>query len=231
LDSPSTPGQIVGRNVRAVREEQLLSQRELAERSGVAKITIATLELGRSAHPRRRTVEKLAGALSIPVDELLGEDLSRPKGEAPPLQRTLFNGLGEERRGDVTEALGNYILARAEKREREIEDPQSPYFRTATAAALWLSELNDEARMWSDWLMENASILAPPPANELEAWRNAFELTGALLVFYGLAEQAEQRIAQLNDVPDELARKRLANTTTAAQVGRRRIDQLRAANG
>jgi transcriptional regulator with XRE-family HTH domain len=96
-----TPGQIVGRNVRAVRDEQLLSQRELAERSGVAKITIATLELGRSAHPRRRTVEKLANALSVSADTLIREDLTRPKAEAPPAQRTLFNGITEGRREPV----------------------------------------------------------------------------------------------------------------------------------
>jgi transcriptional regulator with XRE-family HTH domain len=98
LDSSTTPGQIVGRNVRAVRAEQLLSQRELAERSGVAKITIATMELGKSARPRRRTVEKLADALGVSAEDLIREDLTRPKAEAPPLQRTLFNGLTEERR-------------------------------------------------------------------------------------------------------------------------------------
>lgn len=99
VDHPTTPGQIVGRNVRAAREEQLLSQRELAERSGVAKITIATMELGKSAHPRRRTVEKLASALGVPVEDLIREDLTRPKAEAlPSLEPTLFNGLAEERR-------------------------------------------------------------------------------------------------------------------------------------
>jgi transcriptional regulator with XRE-family HTH domain len=94
-----TPGEIIGRNVRAVREGQLLSRPDLAARSGVAKPTIAALELGMSAHPRRRTVEKIAGALGVPVEDLIREDLTRPKSEAPPsLEPTLFNGLKEERR-------------------------------------------------------------------------------------------------------------------------------------
>jgi transcriptional regulator with XRE-family HTH domain len=97
-DDPTTPGEIVGRNIRAARERQLLSQRELHERSGVAKITIATLELGRSAHPRRRTVEKLADALGVPVEELMSTEPPAPKGPAPPSQdlRLFNNGILEK---------------------------------------------------------------------------------------------------------------------------------------
>ena len=104
-DDPTTPGEIVGRNIRAMREGQLLSQRELAERSGVAKITIATMELGRSAHPRRRTVEKLAVALGVPVEELMSAEPPAPKAPAPPSQRSFENHLDEERR----EAEERYI--------------------------------------------------------------------------------------------------------------------------
>jgi transcriptional regulator with XRE-family HTH domain len=98
LDSPTTPGQIVGRNLRAVRARKLFSQRDLAERSGIAKITIATLELGKSAHPRRRTVEKLARALDVPVEDLLSEEPPSPKAESRSSLEPTFNDLLAEER-------------------------------------------------------------------------------------------------------------------------------------
>ena len=116
-DDPTTPGEIVGRNIRAVREAQLLSQRELAERSGVAKVTIATMELGRSARPRRRTVEKIANALGVPVEELMSAEAPTPKQPAPPSpEQPSFNGLLDEerRRAQLEEIRESYREEREE---------------------------------------------------------------------------------------------------------------------
>ena len=55
--------------LRELREEQVLSLRELEERSGVSYSTIWRIEDGRQgAHPR--TVRKLAAALGVPPSEL-----------------------------------------------------------------------------------------------------------------------------------------------------------------
>ncbi len=153
---------MIGRNVRAVREAQLLSRTDLAERSGVSKAGIDHLERGLSARPRRRTIEKIADALDVPVDELLSEEPIRPKASTPPAQPS-FNGLlEEERRGSVADALIDYARRRAEDRDRQARDPDSPYFRTAATAEAWIADLRQEMRTWGGWLSDYAPVLLPP---------------------------------------------------------------------
>ncbi|MDG4778779.1 GNAT family N-acetyltransferase [Micromonospora sp. WMMD961] len=52
----------LGRALRALRRRADLSQRELAERSGVPQPTLARIESGRAVDPRFRTVERLVRA-------------------------------------------------------------------------------------------------------------------------------------------------------------------------
>jgi transcriptional regulator with XRE-family HTH domain len=57
--------------LKELRTKQFLSIRELAEKAGVSPTTVAEIESkGRDAHPR--TVRKLADALGVAPDELLG---------------------------------------------------------------------------------------------------------------------------------------------------------------
>ncbi len=101
------PGAHIGRNVRVVRERQLFSRKDLAERSGVSLAGIDNLERGLSARPRRRTIEKLAGALDVEVADLMGE-AAYPKAEASHPQPPLFNGGTEEERR-VIESLKDHL--------------------------------------------------------------------------------------------------------------------------
>jgi transcriptional regulator with XRE-family HTH domain len=80
-------------NLREWRERRALTQEELAKQAGVSARSVAGYEAGAGARPG--TVRKLAAALDISVEDLLG------KAEAPPSSEpTLFNGmLEEERRG------------------------------------------------------------------------------------------------------------------------------------
>jgi transcriptional regulator with XRE-family HTH domain len=55
-----------------LREERVLSQRELAQLAGVRQGTIASLELGRNA-PHAATIRKLAKALGVSPRELLSD--------------------------------------------------------------------------------------------------------------------------------------------------------------
>jgi transcriptional regulator with XRE-family HTH domain len=89
-----SPGEIIGRNVRAAREAKLFSRPDLAKRSGLSLAGIDHLERGLSARPRRRTIEKLAKALDIDVDTLM-EGSEYPLGQAPASQDRLFNGVRE----------------------------------------------------------------------------------------------------------------------------------------
>ena len=55
-----------------VRASQGYTQSKLAELSGVHRVTIARIESGEIS-PNVRTLEKLAKALNVKVDELLGK--------------------------------------------------------------------------------------------------------------------------------------------------------------
>lgn len=62
--------QVMTKRIREWRAKRKLSQRELAERSGVSREYIARLELGQH-DPTVGTLEKLAKALGVPVSALL----------------------------------------------------------------------------------------------------------------------------------------------------------------
>jgi transcriptional regulator with XRE-family HTH domain len=57
-------------SLRRVRESRLLTQQELADRSGVHRVTIASLETTSDA-ARFSTVRKLAAALEVDASELM----------------------------------------------------------------------------------------------------------------------------------------------------------------
>ena len=59
--------------LRRLRNESLLSQRELAEKAGLSPTTILKLEAGRVEDSHPRTVRKLVQALDVRPSELLGE--------------------------------------------------------------------------------------------------------------------------------------------------------------
>ncbi|WP_211323043.1 helix-turn-helix domain-containing protein [Amycolatopsis palatopharyngis] len=65
-------GQVLGANLRALRESAGLSLSELARRSNIAKGTLSQLESG-AGNPTIETVFSLSNALAVPVSSLLTE--------------------------------------------------------------------------------------------------------------------------------------------------------------
>lgn len=59
--------------LRALRQERMLSQRDLAEAIGSVQAVISELELGKR-RARPRTVRKLAAALGVEPRELVKEE-------------------------------------------------------------------------------------------------------------------------------------------------------------
>ncbi len=59
----------VGDRIRRLREQRLLTQRELAERAGIGPVTLHRIESGKVV-PRLRTLRRLAEALGIPPEAL-----------------------------------------------------------------------------------------------------------------------------------------------------------------
>ena len=58
-------------NLKKVRNEQGLSQQELAEKSGVSRITISRLETGELKETNAGTLVKLAKVLQVSINELV----------------------------------------------------------------------------------------------------------------------------------------------------------------
>ena len=71
-------------NVRRLRAKRNLSQKALAERSGVSVSYVSMLERAQRSPPLE-TIEKLARALGVPPSTLLGK--SRPDRSSPVVKQ------------------------------------------------------------------------------------------------------------------------------------------------
>ncbi len=67
MDAPGN----LARNIRALREARGLTQKQLSDRSGVPRPTWANLESG-SANPTLSVLVKVASALAVSIEELIG---------------------------------------------------------------------------------------------------------------------------------------------------------------
>lgn len=63
----------MGEKLRDYRKRAVLTQEELAERSGVGVATIIRIERGQIDEPRVSTVRKLAGPLEVEPRDLIGD--------------------------------------------------------------------------------------------------------------------------------------------------------------
>ena len=80
----------IGSRIRAARKSAGLSQEELARRAELSLNGVAILERGKRTDPHVSTVNRLAEALGVPAQQLLGleEETTSPKAPAPQLQLT-----------------------------------------------------------------------------------------------------------------------------------------------
>jgi transcriptional regulator with XRE-family HTH domain len=66
--------EVVGAKLRRLREERILSHRELALKANLSPTTVLKLENAEKSKPHPRTIRKLAEALDIDPRELLAEE-------------------------------------------------------------------------------------------------------------------------------------------------------------
>ncbi|NOU70912.1 helix-turn-helix domain-containing protein [Paenibacillus sp. LMG 31458] len=64
---------MIGKRVQQLRKEKGLSLTELAERAGVAKSYISSLERDIQKNPSIQFLEKIAAVLKVPVDRLIDD--------------------------------------------------------------------------------------------------------------------------------------------------------------
>ena len=64
-----------GETMRKWREKRGLTQPELAKLSGISQVTISALEIGRNSGGNLDTIELLADALGLSIDEYVGHEV------------------------------------------------------------------------------------------------------------------------------------------------------------
>ena len=70
-----------GETMRRWREKRGLTQPELARISGISQVTISALEIGRNSGGNLDTIELLADALGLSIDEYVGHKVVKYRGK------------------------------------------------------------------------------------------------------------------------------------------------------
>lgn len=65
---------VIGAQLRRLREEKLLSHRELAAKAGVSPTTLLNLETADTSNPQLRTIRKIAAALEVDPFDFVERD-------------------------------------------------------------------------------------------------------------------------------------------------------------
>ena len=71
MPTETTIAQNLAQNLRGLREAQGLTQRQVSDRSGVPRPTLATLESG-AGNPTLAVLVRVASALNVSIEELIG---------------------------------------------------------------------------------------------------------------------------------------------------------------
>ena len=65
---------ILAQNIKKLRKKHKLSQEQLARKAGITYSTLIKIESGANGNPTINTLKKLADALDVSLDELVGRD-------------------------------------------------------------------------------------------------------------------------------------------------------------
>lgn len=66
---------LIGDRVKKIREEKRMSMTELAEKAGVAKSYLSSLERNLQTNPSIQFLEKISSVLGVPMDSLLHDEV------------------------------------------------------------------------------------------------------------------------------------------------------------
>jgi transcriptional regulator with XRE-family HTH domain len=61
---------MLAQNIKKLRKQRKLSQEELAKKAGVTYSTLIKLESGVNKNPTMKTIQQIAAALEVTLDEL-----------------------------------------------------------------------------------------------------------------------------------------------------------------
>lgn len=69
----------LSQNIKRLRVSKSLSQEKLARLADVTHVNLSKLERGEKDNPTMKTLIKLANALEVTIDELVGREFKKPK--------------------------------------------------------------------------------------------------------------------------------------------------------
>ena len=64
---------MLAENIKRLRKEENLSQEQLAQKAGITFSTLAKLESGFNQNPTVKTLQQIAKALDVTLDEIMKE--------------------------------------------------------------------------------------------------------------------------------------------------------------
>ena len=214
----------IGKRVRDAREARELTQEELARRAGVPLNRVGRIETGAVTDPHYSTLSRIADGLGLSVSELLeegpvlvGKAEAPEAGQVPVVVKV------------VSDALTSYTASRMQAYKGDLQDPNSPHFKTATTAALWSEMLHRESKMLAELVMaesRNVILALDTPMEKAWAGLTLARTAGRTLAAFNKTRQlADQRIAAMRDRPDELAQKRLEKSRHEADESAHRLEE------
>ena len=208
--------------LKRLREASGLSQVKLAARADLNPATVNQIERGmRDASPG--TLRKLADALGVSLYELMEEEA--PKAQAPLSPET------QQRRSTSAEGeldIQALVRQRLSRFDREVNDPESTKFKSATLTTDWLTDVQNEATDWITWGLNDAVASEASTVDTLHAGLWAL---GLIAEIGRIKRLAERRIQANQEPPDELARKRSEVASRELQEAGRRLQEFQAASG
>lgn len=89
-DSTANDAEAIGSRIRRLRAQRQFSLSELAERAGVSKSYLSTVENGTGSRPGVQVLHKIAVALGVSLADLLGRQIQPTKPTAVPESLRLF---------------------------------------------------------------------------------------------------------------------------------------------
>ncbi len=223
----------IGETVRAERKRLGLTQEALARRADMSKSGVQMIEHGQRTDLPYSSLKKLSGALGLTIGELVGEPVPlapAPSASPPPDVGVAEAGQPRVAVEMVADALASYPASRIRAYEEDLRDPDSPHFKTATTAALWGEMLHRESGMLIDSMMAQSGPVIRSLGSTYERAFAGVKFARAIgktvAAFNKTRQLADQRIAAMRDVPDELAQKRLEKARRGAEESAHRFEEL-----
>jgi transcriptional regulator with XRE-family HTH domain len=131
----------LGEQIATLREEQALTQVELAEAARISPSTLSQIESGKVPSPHVGTVRKLARALGVEPAELRRTKELTLSGKAKAPE----SGPTEERRSPYLEAFKKYMARRASAWDQQADEESSRFFADWRTSAAYAGEVIGEA--------------------------------------------------------------------------------------